>query len=60
MNTTLTEELINDLAKENKILKERVRELEINMEYNKIEAYKKGRIDASIEAIKHLTPSNTK
>ena len=57
MNQSITEELINDLSIENKLLKERVRELEINLEYERVKAYKKGHVDASIEAIKHLTPT---
>jgi len=58
--STLTEELINDLAEENKRLKERVRTLEINSEYERLEAYKKGQIDASIEALKQRTPHYTR
>ena len=58
--TTLTEELINDLAEENKRLKERVKTLEINLEYERLEAYKKGQVDASIEALKQRTPHYTR
>ena len=57
MNQSITEELINDLSIENKLLKERVRGLEINLEHERIEAYKKGYNEASMQAIKHLTPT---
>ena len=60
MNKQITDQIIDDLTEENNILKNRVRELEINLEYEKVKAYKKGHIDASIEAIGHLTPNTNK
>ena len=54
INHSLHEEIMNDLAKENKLLKERVRGLKESIEGEKVKAYKKGYLEASIEALKQI------
>jgi len=48
---SITEELINDLHKENKLLKDTITKMENSIEYEKVEAYKRGCMSISITNI---------